>query len=161
MVTVSWARPLPLAIQGGILLIQIVGKLWKASASCENVERLLSHTDGFQSLVIVATDNGIICYSDEMSPSGKSSGWLTLACVPFVVRVACCIGYKSPEWDSQIFWMIRPIQHLRDGIWCYLKPSGWHRRIWTLSRPDDLVPVGILSGWFMSEAVCHPVDVRC
>ena len=37
--------------------------------------------------------------------------------------------------------------------------SGWQNVIWTLSHPNESVHDRISSGWLMSDALCHPVEL--
>ena len=48
-----------------------------------------------------------------------------------------------------------------DGIWRRPESSGWKKESWSLSHLDDLAIGSISTGWLMTNALCHPDDIRC
>ena len=69
-----------------------------------------------------------------------------------IVQRQLASGLVSSGWLKDT-----AICHPGDLQCCPLS-SGWHKVIWNLSHPDELVPGRISSGWIKDTAVCHLDD---
>ena len=81
-----------------------------------------------------------LCHPDDIEQYRKSSGWLSYS--QYLIRMTYGYCRISSGWLKIMVYVIR---------------MRW--LIWSLSHPDDLAILSILSEWVMADALCHPDDL--